>query len=129
MPALTEPAVGSGTTVSGLGLTTLVRKVTGPTWTLNGFSTVDLATTDFETQKKVTLANPGQVVVEVYHTGAAMTLGSTGTFTITYPSAGSIAGTGWVSDIKWTDAENGVAMVSTYTITFDGYTGPAFTAA
>lgn len=129
MAALTEPAVGNGTTISGLGLTTLVRKVTGPTWSLGGFATPDLATTDFETQKKVTLANPGQVVVEVYHSGAALTLGATGTFTLTYPLAGSLAGTGWISDIKWPDADNGQAMITTYTVTFDGYTGPAFTAA
>jgi hypothetical protein len=129
MAALTAPAVGNGTTVSGLGYTTLVKKVTGPTEIIEMFDTTDLATTEFETRKKVNLVKPGDVTVEVYWTGATYSVGTTGTFTISYPAAGSYAGTGVLTEVKLPDAENGSAMMATYKISFDGYTGPALTAA
>ncbi len=129
MAALTAPAVGNGTTISGLGQTSLVRKVTGPTETIDTFDTTDLATTEYETRKKVALSKPGEVTVECYWTGAAFTIGATGTFTLTYPSAGAYAGTAIVTEVKLPDAANGEAMMVTYKIAFDGYTGPALTAA
>lgn len=129
MAALTAPVAGNGTTVSGLGLTTLVRKITSPNVQLGGFNTEDLGTEDFFTMKKHTLANAGKVRVECYWTGAAITLGATGTFTLTWPLAGSLAGSGWISDVKYPDASSNEPLVGEYEITFDGYTGPSFTAA
>jgi hypothetical protein len=129
MAALSAPAVGNGATVSGLGQTTFVKKVTGPKEKLGTFSTTDLSTTEFETVKKKLLADTVVMRVECYHIGSAITLGSTGTFTYTLPSAGSYAGTGIVTAVDYPDAENGMAMMGGYEITFDGMTGPAFTAA
>jgi hypothetical protein len=129
MPALTSPITGNGTTVSGLGQTTLVKKISGLQDTLGGFEVSALATTGYKELKKQDLAENPKVTVEVYHLGTAMTLGATGTFTITWPSAGSVAGTGWVSSIKYPDAANGEAMMMSYEVTYDGATGPAYTPA
>lgn len=129
MPALTAPACGNGTTVSGLGLTTFIRSVTGATDTLGMFETTDLSTTEFKTFKKNCVGEPGKVTVECYWTGAAITLGATGTFTITYPSAGNYSGTGIITSVKYPDANTNDPLVGSYEVSFDGYTGPAFTAA
>ena len=131
MAALTIPAVGNGTTIAmtGLGQTTLIKKISGLNNKLATFETSDLSTTDFKTFKKDTLADPGKFMVEMFWTGAALTLGNVNTATITWPSAGSMAGTAIVTDVKYPDAENGVAMSATVEISFDGYTGPTLTIA
>jgi hypothetical protein len=129
MAALSAPAVGNGTTVSGLGQTTFVTKVTGAKEKMGTFSTTDLSTTDYETVKKKLLADTTVLQVECFHIGSEIALGSTGTFTVTYPSAGSYSGTGIITGVNRPDAENGMAMKCGYEITMDGYTGPAFTAA
>ena len=129
MPALSAPITGNGTTVSGLGQTTFVKKLSGLQDTIGGFEISSLSTTSYKEMKKQDLAENPKVTVECYHIGNAFTLGATGTFTITWPSAGSFAGTGWVSNIKYPDAENGSAMMCSYEITYDGITGPAYTAA
>jgi len=129
MPALTSPITGNGTTVSGLGQTTFVKKLSGLQDTIGGFEISSLSTTAYKEMKKQDLAENPKVTVECYHIGNAFTLGATGTFTITWPSAGSFAGTGWVSNIKYPDAENGSAMMCSYEITYDGITGPAYTPA
>jgi len=129
MAALTSPITGNGTTVSGLGQTTFVKKLSGLQDTIGGFEISSLSTTGYKEMKKQDLAENPKVTVECYHIGNAFTLGATGTFTITWPSAGSVAGTGWVSNIKYPDAENGSAMMCSYEITYDGITGPAYTAA
>jgi hypothetical protein len=128
MAALTSPITGNGTTVSGLGQTTFVKKISGLQDTLGGFEISTLATTAYKEMKKQDLAENPKVTVECYWIGNAFTLGATGTF-ITWPSAGSIAGSGWVSNIKYPDAANGEAMMGSYEFTFDGITGPAYTAA
>lgn len=129
MAALTSPAVGNGATVSGLGQTTFVKKITGAKEKIGTFDTTDLDTTGYKTLEKQDLADNPVVTVECYHIGNAISLGAVGTFTITYPSAGSFAGTGIVTAVNRPDAESGVAMMCSYEVTFDGYTGPAFTAA
>lgn len=129
MAALTSPITGNGTTVSGLGQTTFVKKVSGINDKLGNFDISTLATTGYKEIKKTDLADTVSAVVECFHLGSAIALGTAGTFTITWPSAGTFIGTGFISDIKYPDAENGAAMMMSYTITFDGLTGPAYTAA
>ena len=129
MAALTSPITGNGTTVSGLGQTTFVKKLSGLQDTIGTFEISSLATTGYKELKKTDLADNPKVTVECYHIGNAFTLGATGTFTITWPSAGSVAGTAIVTNIKYPDAENGSAMMCSYEITYDGVTGPAYTAA
>ena len=129
MAALTTPVTGNGATVAGLGLTTLIKKISGFSETLAVLDISSLASTAFMKKKKSDLVEPGKITIDCYWTGAAMTVGSTGTFTITYPSAGSYAGTGFISEVKYPDVENGSIMMGSYTVQFDGATGPAFTAA
>jgi hypothetical protein len=130
MPALTIPVTGNGATVSGLGLTTLIKKISGFDVTLDTLDISALASTGFKKLIKSDLTNSPSVTVECYWTGAAIAIGgSSTTFTITYPGAGSFAGTGFITAVKYPDAENGSVMMGSYTVTFDGATGPAFTAA
>jgi len=129
MAVLTSPITGNGTTVSGLGQTTFVKKVSGINDKLGNFDISVLATTGYKKVKKTDLADTVTAVVECFHIGNAIALGTAGTFTITWPSAGTFIGTGYISDIKYPDAENGAAMMMSYSITFDGATGPAYTAA
>ena len=127
MPALTVPVTGNGATVSGLGLTTLIKKISGFDFTLDTLEISSLSSTGTKKIVKSDLANNPSVTVECYWTGAAITLGgSSSTFTITYPGAGAFAGTGIVTAVKYPDAENGTIMTGSYTVTFDGLTGPAF---
>lgn len=129
MAVLTAPITGNGTTVSGLGQTTFVKKVSGISDKLGNFDVSVLSSTGYKKIKKTDLADTVSAVVECFHIGNAISLGATGTFTITWPSAGTFIGTGYISDIKYPDAENGAAMMMSYTVTFDGATGPAYTAA
>lgn len=129
MAVLTSPITGNGTTVSGLGQTTFVKKISGLQDQIGVFEISSLSTTGYKEVKKQDLADNPKVVVECFHIGNALSLGATGTFTITWPSAGSFAGTAIVTNIKYPDAENGAAMMASYEITFDGATGPAYTAA
>ncbi len=129
MAVLTSPITGNGTTVSGLGQTTFVKKISGLQDQIGVFEISSLSTTGYKEVKKQDLADNPKVVVECFHIGNALSLGATGTFTITWPAAGSFAGTAIVTNIKYPDAENGAAMMASYEITFDGATGPAYTAA
>jgi len=129
MAALTSPITGNGTTISGLGQTTFVKKISGLQDAIGGFEISTLATTGYKEMNKLDLAENPKVTVECFHIGGALSLGAAGTFTLTWPSAGSFAGTGWVSNIKYPDAANGEAMMCSFEVTFDGKTGPAYTAA
>jgi len=58
--------------------------------------------------------------------------GVTDTITITLPSAGTtggiLTGTGWVSEVTLPSVEIGSLLEQTFTFTFDGETGPTYTA-
>jgi hypothetical protein len=130
MALLTSPITGNGTTfalTTAVGQVTFVKKISGLENTLDGFAIDHLATTGFKDRKKLDLADPGKLTIECFHIGSETTLGSTGTATVTYPSAGSLTGTGWISKVKMPDAENGVALAGSFEWTFDGVTGPTIT--
>jgi len=130
MALLTSPITGNGTTFAVTTATsqvTFVKKISGLETMLGEFSTSVLATTGFAERKKLDLADPGKVNIECFHIGSETTLGSTGTATITYPGAGSLTGTGWISKLKMPDAENGTALSTNIEWTFDGLTGPTIT--
>jgi len=129
MAVLTSPITGNGATVSGLGQTTFVKKVSGLQDQLGTFDVSVLASTGYKKLKKTDLADNPKLVVECFHIGNAFTLGATGTFTYTWPAAGSFSGTAIVTNIKYPDSENGNPLMCSYEITFDGATGPAYTAA
>ncbi len=129
MAALTAPITGNGTTITGLGWTTFITKISGLEEVIGTWETSDLSTTGFKTIKKQDLAENPEVTCEGFWTGATITNGAEGTFTITWPSAGSYAGTGIITNVKFPDAENGNPLKCSFKVKFDGYTGPALTAA
>lgn len=129
MAVLTSPITGNGTTVTGLGQTTFVKKVSGLKDKIGSFDVSTLTSTGYKKIKKTDLADTVTVKVECFHIGNAISLGAAGTFTVTWPSAGAFTGTGYISDIQYPDAENGNALMMSYEITFDGATGPAYTGA
>lgn len=129
MPALTIPVTGNTATVSGLGITASIKKISGFDTTIDTLDVTVLASTGFKKLVKSDLINNPSVTVEFFWLGTDVGVigGSSTTFTITYPGAGSFAGTGLLTSVKYPDAENGSILMGSYTITFDGATGPAFT--
>jgi hypothetical protein len=139
MAALTVPVTGNGATISGLGITTLITSISAAKVKVTPLNISVLATTGFHKTRPGDLRDPVQVTVEFYWTGAAPPITTTmvptsepyagTTFTITYPGAGSLAGTAFVTDADFPSPKNGEVMKGSFTIQYDGATGPAFTAA
>lgn len=81
----------------------------------------DTAEAEFEIEFSTTIANPG--------------LGTVETITITWPLqagqsvAAKIAGTAFISGWDYPELANGQIQYHMVKVRFDGYTGPAFTAA
>ncbi len=139
MPALTVPVTGNGATISGLGVTTFLISISSAKIEQTPLDITVLATTGFEKMRPGDLRKLPEVTVEFYWLGAAPPITTTmipaaepyagTTFTITYPGAGSLAGTAFVKSVDFPAPKNGEVMKGSMTIQFDGATGPAFTAA
>lgn len=139
MPALTVPVTGNGATISGLGVTTFLISISSAKIEQTPLDITVLATTGFEKMRPGDLRKLPEVTVEFYWLGAAPPITTTmipaaepyagATFTITYPGAGSLAGTAFVKSVDFPAPKNGEVMKGSMTIKFDGATGPAFTAA
>ena len=139
MTALTVPITGNGATISGLGITTLLTSISSAKIQQTPVDITVLSTTGFMKMRPTDLRQLPEVTVEFYWTGAAVPITTTmipsaepyagTTFTITYPSAGSLAGTAFVKSVDFPAPKNGEVMKGSMTIQFDGATGPAFTVA
>lgn len=139
MAALTVPVTGNGATISGLGVTTFLISISSAKIEQTPLDITVLATTGFEKMRPGDLRKLPEVTVEFYWLGAAPPITTTmipsaepyagTTFTITYPGAGSLAGTAFVKSVDFPAAKNGEVMKGSMTIQYDGATGPAFTAA
>lgn len=139
MAALTVPVTGNGATISGLGVTTFLISISSAKIEQTPLDITVLATTGFEKMRPGDLRKLPEVTVEFYWLGAAPPIATTmipaaepyagTTFTITYPGAGSLAGTAFVKSVDFPAPKNGEVMKGSMTIQFDGATGPAFTAA
>lgn len=139
MAALTVPVTGNGATISGLGVTTFLISISSAKIEQTPLDITVLATTGFEKMRPGDLRKLPEVTVEFYWLGAAPPITTTmipaaepyagATFTITYPGAGSLAGTAFVKSVDFPAPKNGEVMKGSMTIQFDGATGPAFTAA
>lgn len=82
------------------------------------------------------LAKVETVEIEVYSDlTKTVPIGTVGTLTITFPKQGvqsvgaTISGTGWISKHSLPALGAGNRLITTLTFTFDGKTGPTFTAA
>jgi hypothetical protein len=140
MAALTVPKTGLGSTISGTGLiTTLVKKISDFSITVDSLETTHLGTTNMKTERPSDLRTPGEVTVNFYWTGAAPPITTAmiptsepyagTTVTITYSSAGSVTFTGFVKSVKFPSCEQGKILEGEYVISIDGYSPPAFTVA
>jgi len=139
MAALTVPVTGNGATISGLGITTFLISIGSFKIGQTPLDITILASTLFERMRPGALRKLPEVTVEFYWMGAAPPIAASmiptaepyagSTFTITYPGAGSLAGTAFVKDVDFPSPKNGEIMKGSMTIQYDGATGPAFTAA
>ena len=128
---------GQGTTVAltNGGAVACVRSLTLPTWSMDAIDASCLSDTGFMKKISADLVDGGSVeVVAVFEaTDSPFTPdGVQDTITVTLPDAGTtggiLAGTGFISDCTLPSVEIGGLLVQSFTFTFDGETGPTYTA-
>lgn len=125
---------GNGATITRTGFTADIRSISIGNQTIDMLDTSLLSTTGFAEKISADLADAGSITVEVQFdvTDADIALGGAAvSTTITFPGTGTqatLAGTAVLTDKKLPDLMNNEVMVASYTFTWDGVTGPTFTA-
>ncbi len=128
---------GQGTTVALTtgGSVACVRSLTLPTWSMDSIDASCLSDTGYMKKIAADLVDAGTVqVTAVFEpTDTPFTPdGVSDTITITLPSAGAtggiLTGTGFISECTLPSVEIGGLLEQSFTFTFDGETGPTFTA-
>lgn len=126
---------GNGATFTRSGFTVDIRSITIGNQTIELLDKSVLATTGFMEKLSADLADAGSFTIEYLFdsTDADVTLGGAAvSSTITFPSQGgtaaTLAGTAICTDKKFPDLLNNELQVAQATFTWDGVTGPAFTA-
>jgi hypothetical protein len=128
---------GNGATLTRTGFTVDIRSITIGNQTIDTLDVSLLSTTGFTEKISADLADAGTFTVEYLFdaTDAAPALGGAAvTTTITFPvvggsgTAATLAGTAILTDLKIPDLMNNELQVAQATFTWDGVTGPAFTA-
>jgi hypothetical protein len=140
MPALTIPDTGLGATLSATGIApTLIKRIGAITIETDAVETTHLGTTGMKTMRPSDVRNNPTVEIEFYWTGASVPITTAMiptvepyagvTATVTYPGAGSLAGTVFVKSVTFPEAAQGQVMMGKMVLQFDGVTLPTFTAA
>ena len=128
---------GQGTTVAftTAGSVSCVRSITLPTWSMDSIDASCLSDTGFMKKIAADLVDAGTVQLTVVFEPVDTPYspdGTQDTVTVTLPSAGStggiLAGTGFISECTLPSVEIGGLLEQTITFTFDGETGPTYTA-
>ena len=128
---------GQGTTVALTtgGSVACVRSLTLPTWSMDSIDASCLSDTGYMKKIAADLVDAGtiQVTAVFEPTDTPFTPdGVSDTITITLPSAGAtggiLTGTGFISECTLPSVEIGGLLEQSFTFTFDGETGPTFTA-
>ena len=128
---------GQGTTVALTtgGSVACVRSLTLPTWSMDSIDASCLSDTGYMKKIAADLVDAGTVqVTAVFEpTDTPFTPdGVSDTITITLPSAGAtggiLTGTGFISECTLPSVEIGGLLEQSFTFTFDGETGPTYTA-
>lgn len=141
MPITAKPDTGHGASVT-FGTTSWSGKLTGiPTnlqLTRGRVETTYLGTSTNRSYMPGDLNELNEITLDVLFEGATG-LPATGTaaetITITFPipatgtTAPNIAGTGFITGIQYPSLQTGTLQTGQITISFDGGTGPTFTAA
>ena len=121
---------GQGSTVTIGSAVGCVRSVTLPTFSMDSIDASCLSDTGFMKKISADLSDAGEVQIVAAYGGASQELtGEQETITITFGDGGSLSGTGFISAVDHGSLETGGLMEITTTFTFDGDTGPAYTAA
>lgn len=126
---------GQGTTVSLSGGSACVRSLTLPTWSMDSIDASCLSDTGYMKKIAADLVDAGTVqVTSVFGLEGTPVVpdGTEETITITLPSAGTtggiLTGSGFISECTLPSIEIGGLLEQTITFTFDGVTGPTWTA-
>ena len=123
-------STGQGSTVTLGSAIGCVRSVTLPTFSMDSIDASCLSDTGFMKKISADLSDAGEVQIVAAYGGASQELtGTQETITITFGDGGSLSGTGFISAVDHGSLETGGLMETTTTFTFDGDTGPAYTAA
>ena len=121
---------GQGSTVTIASAVGCVRSVTLPTFSMDSIDASCLSDTGFMKKISADLSDAGEVQIVAAYGGASQELtGEQETITITFGDGGSLSGTGFISSVDHGSLETGGLMETTTTFTFDGDTGPAYSAA
>jgi hypothetical protein len=121
---------GQGSTVTIASAVGCVRSVTLPTFSMDSIDASCLSDTGFMKKISADLSDAGEVQIVAAYGGASQELsGEQETITITFGDGGSLSGTGFISAVDHGSLETGGLMETTTTFTFDGDTGPAYSAA
>jgi hypothetical protein len=138
--SLPTGTTGQGTTVTLTtgGSVACVRSITLPTWSMESIDASCLSDVGFSKKIAGDLTDAGTVqVTSVLPLGSGMTApsGDQDTITITLPGSGTdgaggaaLTGTGFISEVTGPNVEIGGLLEQTITFTFDGMTGPTFSA-
>ena len=119
-----------------------MRSIQLPEWTMERVDATSIENNNgFMNYVSGDLADPGQIVAEVIFDPALATPlmgGCGGTTTVTFPltlcretpnsTPATLSGTGFVTVLGFPNMAVNELMILTVTISFDGETGPAFTA-
>ena len=127
---------GNGATLTFSGFTVDITAIRIGEQTIETLDTSLLSTTGFMTKIAADLADAGEFTVEYLFDsadGAVTVGGAAASATITWPlqsgtTEATIAGTAIKTSHKYPDFENNTLQPATLRLTWDGETGPAFTA-
>lgn len=126
---------GNGATLTRSGFTVDIVSITIGEQTIDLLDVSLISATGFMKKISADLADAGEFSVEYLFdsTDADVTLGgAAASTTITFPSQGgtaaTLAGTAICTSKKYPDLQNNELQTATATFTWDGVTGPAFTA-
>jgi hypothetical protein len=130
-------STGQGTTVAltAAGSVVCARSITLPEWSMEVIDASCLSDTGFMKKIAADLTDGGEVQVTAVFELDDDPIAPTGvvdTITITLPSAGAtggvLTGTGYVTSCTLPSIEIGGLLEQQFTFTFDGVTGPTYTA-
>lgn len=128
---------GASITFSSTGGTWLCRQISGPRVTLPIVNASYLGTATDEEKLPGDLNDWGPVTLEILYQGSQglPARGVVQTITITHPLAtgnttpANLAGTGFITEVEFPNFQTNTMQMGTIVFTFDGYTGPTYTAA
>lgn len=122
-------STGQGSSVVYSGNVACVRSITLPSFSMESIDASCISDTGFMKKISADLKDAGEIQVVAAYDGAMQDLsGDQETITVTFPDGGSLSGTGFISGSDHGSLEIGGLMEVTTTFTFDGDTGPAYTA-